>query len=65
MVLVLIIGGGLGWKINRARTQRRAVEVIEDVNGQVLYDFQYMGGKENEFSKFVKLQPNAVDLANR
>jgi hypothetical protein len=28
MVLVLIIGGGLGWVIHRARVQREAVAAI-------------------------------------
>jgi internalin A len=41
MVLVLVVGGGLGWKANRARTQRRAVEAIKAAGGFVTYDFQY------------------------
>jgi hypothetical protein len=35
MLLVLIVGVVLGWKINRARTQRLAVEAIEAADGDL------------------------------
>ena len=38
-VLVLIVGGGLGWFIRSAKIQRQAVEVINKVGG-VQYDWQ-------------------------
>ena len=40
MVLVLVIGGGLGWIAHRARVQRRAVEAITKAGGTVSYDWQ-------------------------
>ncbi len=40
IVLVLIIGGGLGWIVHRARVQREAVVTIEEAGGLVFYDFQ-------------------------
>jgi internalin A len=43
MVLVLVMGGGLGWLVRRATVQRRAVEVITKAGGQVMYDYQYNG----------------------
>src|SRR5579863_3049030 len=39
MVLVLIIGGGLGWVVRRARIQRLAVAAIQDAGGGVTYDW--------------------------
>lgn len=40
MLLVLIVGGGLGWLANRARTQRKAVEAVQAIGGTVRYDFE-------------------------
>ncbi len=37
MVLVLILGGGLGWVVHRARVQRDAVAAIERAGGSVSY----------------------------
>jgi hypothetical protein len=44
LVLVLLIGGGLGWLGHRARVQRKAVEVIEAAGGRVGYDWAIGGG---------------------
>jgi hypothetical protein len=44
MVLVLILGGGLGWILYRARVQRDAVAAIERVGGQVAYSWQWSDG---------------------
>jgi mRNA interferase HigB len=38
LLLVLLIGGGLGWVVNRAQVQREAVAVIEAAGGRVGYD---------------------------
>ena len=38
MVVVLVIGGGLGWVMQRARVQREAVAAIRRAGGSVLYD---------------------------
>ena len=40
MLLVLAVGGGIGWKANRASYQRRAVAAIKEGGGMVTYDFQ-------------------------
>ena len=41
MLLVLVVGGGLGWKANRAHAQRQAVAAIKAAGGGIIYDFQY------------------------
>ena len=40
MILVLILGGGLGWIVHRAKTQRVAVAAIEKAGGWVRYDWE-------------------------
>src|SRR5262249_38890266 len=40
MVLILVVGGGLGWFIRRATVQRDAVKAITAAGGNVVYDFQ-------------------------
>jgi hypothetical protein len=37
MVLVVVLGGGMGWIVHRARVQREAVTTIERAGGQVWY----------------------------
>jgi hypothetical protein len=44
MVLVLLLGGGLGWLAYRARVQRLAVAAIEAVGGRAVYDWDYANG---------------------
>jgi hypothetical protein len=51
MVVVLAIGGLLGWKINRARTQAEAVKLIKAADGEVFYDYQFNGTIENSAPK--------------
>ena len=41
IVLVLVIGGGLGWIVREARIQRGAVAAIENAGGGVSYDWQW------------------------
>jgi hypothetical protein len=43
MVLVLVLGGGLGWVVNRANTRRRAVALIREkaAIGAVSFAFDY------------------------
>ena len=41
MVLVLLVGVGVGWYVNRVRTQRLAVAAIEAAGGSVFYDDQF------------------------
>jgi Leucine-rich repeat (LRR) protein len=41
MILVLILGGGLGWIIHQARVQRDAVAAIKKANGHIGYDWEF------------------------
>ena len=44
MIVVLVLGGGLGWFAHRARQvqiQRDAVIAVRKVGGSVLYDGQF------------------------
>ena len=43
MLLVLAVAVGLGWKINRAIAQKRAVARIEKAGGSVFYDYTFDG----------------------
>jgi hypothetical protein len=40
MILVLVVGGFMGWKARRASLQRRAVARIQYLRGSVAYDWQ-------------------------
>lgn len=44
MVLVLLIGGGAGWVVHRARVQKEAVAAIEQAGGRVVYDWAWKDG---------------------
>src|SRR4051794_7832725 len=44
MLLVLVLGGGLGWVAHRAAVQRRAVAAIEAAGGRVFYDWDLSDG---------------------
>src|SRR5437660_5735051 len=44
MVLVLAVGGGLGWTARSARVQRAAVDEVRRCSGQVVYDWQLQDG---------------------
>lgn len=44
LVLVLIVGGWLGWAVRRARIQREAVAAIRRAGGGITYRSQYLGG---------------------
>jgi hypothetical protein len=43
MVLVLILGGGFGWTMNRANRRAEAVDAIRRAKGVVYFDYQYNG----------------------
>ena len=51
MVVILIVGVLLGWRVNRANTQRRAVAVIQKAAGSVEYDYQYPKGSSTANAK--------------
>ena len=44
LVLVLVLGGWLGWQAHKAREQRLAVEAIRQYGGFVHYDWEFVGG---------------------
>jgi hypothetical protein len=45
MLLVLLLGGGLGWLAYWARVQREAVAAIEAAGGTVFYDLEWAYGE--------------------
>jgi hypothetical protein len=49
MLLVLVVGGVLGWKINRTRTQRLAAEAIKAADGDLFYDYAFSGEMAKAF----------------
>ena len=40
VILVLLVGGALGWFVHRARVQRNAVAAVKSIGGQAVYDFE-------------------------
>ncbi len=58
MILVLIIGGVLGWKVLHAAVQRRAVTEISRVGGMVVYEHQI--GPDHQLQ--IEIGPGAVRL---
>ena len=40
LLLTLVIGGVLGWKVERARKQREAVAWVHEMGGSVQYDYE-------------------------
>ena len=45
IVLVIVVGGFLGWAIRSARIQRDAVAAIREAGGSVKYDWELSNGK--------------------
>ena len=45
MILVLVLGGGFGWTVNRANRRRAAVDAVKNAKGAVTFDYQYAGGQ--------------------
>jgi internalin A len=45
IIVVLVIGGWLGWIVRGARIQREAVAAIEKADGFVTYDWEWRDGK--------------------
>ena len=45
MLFVLILAGGLGWVVNRARVQREAVAAVRRAGGSVSYDWEWANGR--------------------
>src|SRR5262245_10312561 len=51
MILVLLLGGGLGWTIRGARAQREAVAAIRRAGGSVRYNWEWGNGQPNLVGK--------------
>jgi hypothetical protein len=47
MLLVLVLGGWLGWRVHLARRQREAVAVIKAGGGDVGYDWEFVGDERH------------------
>ena len=45
VVLVLVLGGGLGWIVHRARVQHDVVAAIQAAGGYALYDWIFKNGQ--------------------
>jgi Leucine Rich repeats (2 copies)/Leucine Rich repeat len=59
LILVAVFGIWLGWRVDKAEKQRRAVAQIKAYNGYVCYDFEYDGddlkyGTENPTPKWIR-----------
>ena len=44
LVVVMFLGCWLGWLVHRARVQKAAVDSVERISGEVLYEWQYKDG---------------------
>ena len=45
IVLVLVVGGWLGWLVRTAHIQRQAVAAIQQAGGSVIYDWAWKDGE--------------------
>jgi hypothetical protein len=54
MILILIVGGGLGWARHRANQQRDVVAAIKRANGFAWYDWEW---KDGDWVQSKKWQP--------
>jgi internalin A len=69
IVAVLVLGGGLGWVVNRARVQRAAVAAIERAGGCVKYEWdfgdgQFISGGEAALPKWLLTNLGPNDFAH-
>jgi hypothetical protein len=46
LLLILVAGLWLGWRVEKARRQRLAIAEIEKFNGYVRFNYEYADGKE-------------------
>ncbi len=59
MLLVLILGGGLGWLVNSARVQREAIRAIEQAGGKTFYGWQLRRIATPDFEDLSSNNPGA------
>ena len=45
MLVILVLGLWLGWRVNKAREQREAVAAVQRYGGWVHYDYEFVNGK--------------------
>src|SRR4051812_31854710 len=72
MVLVLVLGGVLGWVVHRARVQRDSIAVIRRDGGSIAYSWQWSNGSpvssppKTPWADWVRqrLGPDFVDTVN-
>jgi internalin A len=57
MLLVLLACAALGWRVNRAHTQRRAVARIKAAGGSVKYDYEVGGDYPPKWAVRTKGEP--------
>jgi hypothetical protein len=66
IVLVLVIGGGLGWVVREAHMQRDAVAAVVKAGGTVLYDWRRLkvdpGGSAAERATTYSFSTNALHI---
>ena len=46
LLLILVAALWLGWRVDKARRQRRAIAQVEKYNGYVRFDYEYANGNE-------------------
>ncbi len=51
MILVLVLGGGIGWAVNRLNSRRGAVDAVRKLKGTVFFDYQVANGQYNRAAK--------------
>src|SRR5262245_30946246 len=52
IILVLVLGGGLGWVVRHAQIQHDAVAAIRGAGGSVWYNWQWKNGRPDlEFNR--------------
>jgi hypothetical protein len=48
LLLVLLVSVWLGWQVNRAHKQRRAIAKIQELGGSVIFDYQVIESRYHE-----------------
>jgi hypothetical protein len=51
MILVLVVGGWLGWFVRRVQVQRDAVAAVTNAGGSVFYDLERKNAGPNPYRR--------------